>query len=131
MSEQTGADKELVGLFAILHDCRRENEGWDSDHGRRAASFASHLREKAFQIEADRFALLEKAIALHADGELSGDPTIGTCWDADRLDLPRVGVLPTPDFLSTDAAIERLRLMDGRPAGRDVLESFGNTKGRK
>jgi hypothetical protein len=28
-------------------------------------------------------------------------PTIGVCWDADRLDLPRVGTRPTSDRMST------------------------------
>ena len=27
--------------------------------------------------------------------------TVGCCWDADRLDLPRVGVAPTAEFMST------------------------------
>ena len=30
-----------------------------------------------------------------------GTITIGTCWDADRLDLGRVGVIPSVDFMST------------------------------
>ena len=32
-----------------------------------------------------------------------GTITIGTCWDADRLDLGRVGVIPSVDFMSTHA----------------------------
>ncbi len=27
-----------------------------------------------------------------------------TCWDADRLDLPRVGIIPKKDRLCTEAA---------------------------
>lgn len=26
----------------------------------------------------------------------------GTCWDANRLDLDRVGVVPSPEFMSTE-----------------------------
>ena len=74
--------------------------------------------------------LAETASNGHTGGGLSKDPTIGTCWDADRLDLPRVGVIPTPDFLSTAAAKKLLRLMDGRPIGREVLESFDGVKER-
>ena len=34
----------------------------------------------------------------------SADPTIGACWDADRLNLWRVGVAPARGMLSTAAA---------------------------
>jgi len=29
------------------------------------------------------------------------DVTIQTCWDADRLDLGRVGIIPDPDRMCT------------------------------
>jgi uncharacterized protein len=35
--------------------------------------------------------------------------TIGTCWVADRLDLGRVGVIPSVDFMSTQAGKESAR----------------------
>src|SRR5205823_418303 len=62
LSERTGADNDIVRLFAILHDCRREDEGRDSDHVRRSAAFARTLHGHVFQIEPERFALLEQAI---------------------------------------------------------------------
>lgn len=65
---------------------------------------ARRLRGEAFELDDERFALLEEAIALHADGEVTEDPTIGTCWDADRLDLLRVGITPSSELLSTAAA---------------------------
>jgi uncharacterized protein len=37
------------------------------------------------------------------------DPTIAACWDADPLELPRVGTPPHPDHLGTEAAKEMLR----------------------
>ena len=37
-------------------------------------------------------------------GRLSKDATIQTCWDADRLDLGRVGERPNPTYLGTKAA---------------------------
>jgi uncharacterized protein len=37
---------------------------------------------------------------------VSADPTIGVCWDADRLDLPRVGRTIQPRLLNTGAARE-------------------------
>jgi uncharacterized protein len=47
------------------------------------------------------FALLEEACIWHTDRDFSDNPTIGTCWDADRLDLGRVGMIPNPKFMST------------------------------
>jgi len=40
------------------------------------------------------------------DGAIS----IGTCWDADRLDLGRVGVIPSVNFMSTPAGKEVVRV---------------------
>ena len=50
------------------------------------------------------FSDLVEALRLHSDGLTTDDPTIGTCWDADRLHLPRVSIVPDPAFLSTRAA---------------------------
>ena len=44
-----------------------------------------------------------------ADGETTTDPTIGCCWDADRLDLGRVGIEPEAEYQSTVAAREMVR----------------------
>jgi uncharacterized protein len=34
---------------------------------------------------------------------VSADVLIGMCWDADRLDLTRIGVTPDPALMSTPA----------------------------
>jgi uncharacterized protein len=100
-----GADARVVLLFALLHDTMRLNDGQDPEHGRRAASFARELHtEGLLAIMASQLDLLLQACAEHADGTVSTDPTVGACWDADRLDLPRVGVTPRPELFSTDAA---------------------------
>jgi hypothetical protein len=44
LAEETGANIEVVQLFAILHDSQRVNKGGDPDHGPRAAVFALDLR---------------------------------------------------------------------------------------
>jgi hypothetical protein len=51
----------------------------------------------------DQRALLAVALAEHSDGTRTDDPTIGVCWDADRLNLWRLGRKPLPRLLSTDA----------------------------
>jgi uncharacterized protein len=98
----TGADQELVRLFAILHDSRREHDGLDRNHGQRSAVFAESLNGKYFNLDATRLTTLLYAIRFHNQGLVSDDPTIGTCWDADRLDLPRAGIYPKWSKLSTE-----------------------------
>src|SRR5262249_15481936 len=58
LAEQTGADLEVVQLFAVLHDSRRVNEGSDPEHGPRAAEFARALRGRLFDLPDRQFALL-------------------------------------------------------------------------
>ncbi|TWT29377.1 hypothetical protein KOR34_51890 [Posidoniimonas corsicana] len=96
-----GADETVVRLFALFHDIERRNEGHDPDHGRRAADLVQSLHGDAFQIEATQLLLLLDACRGHNDGLTTGDLTIGTCWDADRLDLPRVGIRPDAQLMST------------------------------
>jgi uncharacterized protein len=102
----TGADEEIVSLFAILHDCRRTNEGEDYDHGQDAADFAQTLRGTLIHLDDDRFQLLYHACAHHTYGETKADITVQTCWDADRLDLGRVWIIPDPGKLCTEPARE-------------------------
>jgi uncharacterized protein len=48
--------------------------------------------------------LLCHACKLHSDGFITADLTVQACWDADRLDLGRVGVKPDPRYLCTSYA---------------------------
>jgi len=97
------ADRHAVRCFALLHDCRRENEHKDPEHGHRAANFLLETAEvrKLVGLEGNRLERLVFALRFHNDGQVSDDPTIGACWDADRLDLTRVGYVPDPELFST------------------------------
>lgn len=111
--ETPGADPVVALLFGILHDCLRVDDGRDPDHGRRAGALAPALNGGLFTLDADRLGTLVTALSLHVDGLVSDDPTVGVCWDADRLHLWRIGVTPDPARLSTDAGrarIERARI---------------------
>lgn len=109
-ADTPGCDLEVARAFAILHDCRRRNEGRDPRHGARAAEFARQLYKRGMlPLEPERLALLMHAMSDHASGQVSGDPTIGVCWDADRLDLPRVGTRPLIKLMSTRAGKEHSR----------------------
>lgn len=104
LAHDTGADKELVALFAALHDCCREGDAYDPGHGERAAEFAASLRGSLVVLSDARFELLFEAIRDHEKGFTRADVTVMTCWDADRLDLGRVGKRPDPKYLCTAAA---------------------------
>ena len=118
----TGADANVVRLFAVFHDARRISECTDPDHGRRGAELAAELRGGLFDLPDRAFNLLYRACAGHTEERTHPDITIQTCWDADRLDLGRVGVMPHPNRLCTDAAKtkEMIQWADGRAAFRMV-----------
>ena len=111
LAEQTGADARIVELFAYLHDSRRLGDGWDRDHGRRAAELIRSLNDDLLALSEDDLDTLVYACIYHSDGLIKAGVTVQTCWDADRLDLGRVGIRPDPRYLCTSAARD-MRLID-------------------
>lgn len=98
-----GADPLVARLFALVHDSKRENEMDDPEHGHRSAAWCKVLHQQGrLRISDKQLDVLVEACAYHNDGQVSDDPTIGVCWDADRLDLSRVGIAPDPELLSTE-----------------------------
>lgn len=101
-------DRELLLLFALLHDSQRVDDGRDLEHGPRAAVFFDELRDSGLiRLEDDRAATLREAIRDHTGGTRSEQPTIAVCWDADRLLIHRVGFVPDARFCSTLEARRR------------------------
>lgn len=103
LAATTGADPDVIELFAIFHDSCRRNDGLDRDHGPRAARLLRQWRDLISLGEA-AFALLVEACECHTRGARPGaDTTVLTCLDADRLDIPRVGRRTDPRQLFTAA----------------------------
>jgi uncharacterized protein len=125
LAGETGADIQVVQLFAILHDSQRVNEHWDPQHGPRAAAYALELRGLLFDLPDPAFGLLHRACAGHTHERTHPNVTIQTCWDADRLDLGRVGITPHPKRLCTEAAKrpDTIQWADGR-ASLGVVPEF-------
>ena len=69
-----------------------------------AAQYAQTLRGVWFDLTDGEMDILTEALTYHSDGYTEGDITVKVCWDADRLDLGRVGIRPEPDRLCTDTA---------------------------
>jgi len=103
-------DMGVVYAFAQLHDSQRLNEYGDPEHGPRAADVTLEAIEGAglprFEPNSERAGRLLYAIREHTAAGCSEDPTIGACWDADRLNLWRVGIEPAIRFMSTRPARE-------------------------
>lgn len=101
---EAGADLMVVELFAFLHDSQRVDEHEDRFHGDRAAEFAASMNHRYFDLQDTQLDKLVSAIRSHSDGDVHKCSTIQTCWDADRLDLGRVGIKPAARYLSPVAA---------------------------
>ena len=104
LTELTGAKREVVELFAYLHDSKRLNDGFDPGHGRRAAEFVKTLDGHLIPLSEGDLELLIYACRHHSKDITEAEITIQTCWDADRLDLGRIGIKPDAVYLCTTAA---------------------------
>lgn len=99
-----GADTDIVELFALFHDSRRLNEGADPAHGPRGAELVLHLQSHLPPITANKLELLLSACRLHTVARTHENLSVQTCFDADRLDLGRIGKIVDPAYLCTAAA---------------------------
>jgi len=97
------ADPDVISYFAYFHDCMRENEYEDVGHGLRGASFAKKHRH-LIDLNEIQFQKLVDACEGHTHGDRPKCITINTCWDADRLDIGRVGIQPDTKYLYSSEA---------------------------
>ena len=129
LPETPGADPALVFLFALFHDSMRLNDNYDPLHGPRGAALARKLRGEVFDLDDAEMGLLAFACEEHTNGDVSSDPTVGVCWDADRLNLWRVGIRPNPPVLSTEAARSQERIARAPPLPHEHLALEGPYRG--
>lgn len=103
----------VVELFAYLHDSCRVDNYEDIQHGERAAEWIKTLRYTCLKELSDEdFNLLFDACRLHTITTKTGNPTIDACFDADRLDLWRVGIIPDPKRMATEIGAKLARTTD-------------------
>ena len=100
--QDEGVNPKVVELFAYLHDCCREDDGSDPEHGPRAAKLIRTIRHTLLEdLTDEEFDELQKACRWHTSHDRTNNPTINACFDADRLDLGRVGVIPDPHYMAS------------------------------
>ena len=105
---------KVFELFALFHDSKRKNEYSDLSHGFRASKFVEDLIEKREIVldEDDKNRFLY-AIANHTisdeNNPLFNDLIVQICFDADRLDLGRIGIEPEERYMMTDFAKKLVR----------------------
>lgn len=103
--ESMNLNPRVVSMFAFLHDSQRFDDGIDIDHGPRAVTWLEKLfSERKIDIKASDFHLLCLAIDGHSFGQTEAHPIVQACWDSDRLDLGRCGIVPDPRYLCTSHA---------------------------
>ena len=106
LARAADVNPSILAWFAYLHDSQRHDDGRDPLHGHRAADFATRQqRDGAItELSPTEFEQLCEAMRLHSDGHTVSDAAIIACWDADRLDLYRVGIRPLPHRMCTPHA---------------------------
>lgn len=124
LAEQNNLDdssKRCIKAFAWLHDLWREDDGPDREHGRMAAKMLRTLDcGLVCSLSESEKRLVERACMYHSDGYIAEEAydlgllegidmdedvvitTVGCCWDADRLELLRLGCHPDPELMSTE-----------------------------
>ncbi|MCL4353437.1 MAG: hypothetical protein M1484_04060 [Patescibacteria group bacterium] len=106
LATSTKADLRVITLFAYLHDSCRKNDDFDPEHGVRAVKFVKELFEaKMLNITTKQLETLVFACQFHNQKQIKPkNITVATCWDADKLDLERMGTTPDSNYLFTEVA---------------------------
>lgn len=101
-----GIDLAVLDWFAVLHDAWRQDEGEDPHHGFRAMAYVRKIHEgDQLGLTTPQFCQLLKALEYHNVQWVKRptDITVLACWNADRLDLGRVGITPRADLMFAEA----------------------------
>jgi len=68
LAEQTGADAQVVEVFAFIHDAERRNDFSDPEHGTRAAKLATEINNEFFKLTVEQLYTLIEACEGHSLG---------------------------------------------------------------
>lgn len=114
-------EKVVIALFGWTHDLARVDDDGGNLHAIEGAEYFKVIAKKIFpDLASDILDIVQLAIRHHSDGlnaeealyeyELNTRTTwsrdallntLGCCWDADRLDLLRLNIMPNESKMST------------------------------
>ena len=133
-------DLQVAIAFSFLHDAFRINDFDDIEHGERVEKWFKNNKKisKKINLTERQKEVLFFACSWHSQGktislfnEIKHNfnefeiNTIVSCWDADRLDLARAGILPNDRYLSTDVAkIKTIQMLCNKHAIGNKLYDF-------
>lgn len=115
LSKEVGTNPLVGLLFGLFHDCCRENDGADPQHGPRAADlFKRVLKPGVFWPVYD-------ACRYHTTIHRPAQLEVAVCVDADRLNYWRLGeqARPDPKYLTLPQSVRRIDLHKTLP-GHDA-----------
>ena len=111
--EYPDADIDVIRWFAYLHDCMRGKEEAFQEHGSVAALFIRKIRKTYLKDLSDvQIKQLRQACKYHTIRRRTKDITVNICFDADRLDLWRVGIKPDPKQMAKNAGSKYAELSE-------------------
>ncbi|AUR85905.1 hypothetical protein NVP1081O_170 [Vibrio phage 1.081.O._10N.286.52.C2] len=122
LAKTNHANRKVIIAFGLFHDICRENDKVDPEHGARGAALMLKMRN-LINLTPDEIATAAIACIGHTNGQVDrANVTIGTCWDADRLDLWRVGVFPSTEFMSNEISEPLLDEASDRAEAKHMSE---------
>ncbi len=116
-----GASLRCINAFGWTHDLWRTHDGSGNEHAQDGGIHFLNLDcDLIQQLSEAEQQLVARAIRYHSDGYIACEAydlglfdgidlpeqwvidTVGCCWDADRLDLNRLGSEPKAELMSTE-----------------------------
>ncbi len=94
-------NKNIIIAFAFFHDIKRTVEDKEPEHGYNGGRYLLKYKYK-INLTKEELNTCYEACVDHTNVKNHTDINIGACWDADRLDLYRVGVMPDLDYLNLE-----------------------------
>lgn len=102
-----GVSPNIAKYFAIFHDAARENDMRNEHHGYDATLLADTVRSK-IHLNKTEYEILKYTIENHTtampDSHENAELITKICWDSDRLDLVRLSIDVSDEYLFTDFA---------------------------
>jgi len=120
---------EIFELFSILHDSKRENEYQDINHGKRASEFVKELIERKYiKLDTIDEQRLIYACVNHTKPDMTNllynDIIVQICFDADKMDIERVGIIPDKKYFLTQYAKELITNPRSERGNTVAISSF-------